>query len=325
MAHVFKRQRWPLSIATAWVLTRNKKFVESCVRRHELKDLSIGPVKAEAYRWRWDTPIKGKQLGRRPVMLFPTVEAAAERLLGELTPTSEGLFERLEVLAHFPKLVDPPSPALLASVWRGSDPRSQERVTFSHAAWWIASERGTRIIVLDDHALWKPAFDGLSAAIVDGKVTILSVDSQAALQLRRELFRGILVNYPSEALRSPWRRGHDLFVDCDLLDSDQYFLRDQDRPTWLGLQVSSVDFLKTFDVRRAGAVGRPSSFSLIADELDRRIAALRPGEFLGRTADEVETSLSRWVADTHPTRPQCKAKTIRNRLREKILPRIARK
>jgi hypothetical protein len=116
-----------------------------------------------------------------------------------------------------------------------------------------------------------------------------------------------------------------LFVDCDLLDSDQYFLRDRKEPNWPGLQVSSVDFLKTFDVRRAGAVGRPSSFSLIADELDRRIAALRPGEFLGRTADEVETSLSRWVADTHPTRPQCKAKTIRNRLREKILPRIARK
>jgi hypothetical protein len=326
VARVFENQRWPLSIASAWVLSRNKEFVASCVRPNEPEDLGVGPVRTEAYNWRWDVPINGKQLGRRPVMLFPTVEAAAERLQRELTPTSTGLFERAEVLARFPQLAtgDCPSPSAWDSVWKGIDPRSQERLTFSHAGWWIASEQGARIFPLDDHASWKPALDELLAAVVDDTAAIFSVDSQGAQRLSGKLFCGVLVDYPAYALRFPWRRGHDLFVECDLLnlEGDQYFSRGAREPAWRGLQVA--DLLKMYGRRRTGSVGRPTSMDLIEKQLDDRISALHPGEYLSSSVVGAATSLSEWLARTHPNEPPCTAKTIRNRLREKILPHISR-
>jgi hypothetical protein len=266
MARVFENRRWPLSIASAWVLSRNKEFVESCVRRHEPEDLGLGPVKTQAQEWRRNTGIvqygATMWFGRRPVMLFPTVEAAAERLQHELAPTSEGLFERAEVLARFPKLAvgDCPSPSQWASVWRGSSPHDHRRITFSHAAWWIASEQGTRIIALDDRAAWKPAFDALLPRIVDREFVIYSTDPPPARPLSADLFDGIPIDYPAQALDQfagfPYRLGPVSFIGCDLLEGDRYFTRGQDEPTHRGLQVSSTDLLKMF-----GAYSEPRPFT----------------------------------------------------------------
>jgi hypothetical protein len=189
-----------------------------------------------------NTPIKGKSLGRRPLMLFPTVAAAAERVRLELNQHRWD-FPRDEVLARFPKLAvgDLPTPSQWASVWRAYDPRNQRRVPFSHAAWWIASEQGTRIFALDDHAAWAPAFDASLVTIADGEVAIFSIDPGPARPLQVDLFDGISVNYPAYDW---YRPGLHSFIECDLLEGDRYFTCGQDEPIHRGLQVSSTDLLK---------------------------------------------------------------------------------
>jgi hypothetical protein len=261
---IFGMQRWPLSIAAAWVLTRNENFVEGCSRSgygvEELCRPGLGAVKTETYDWRNDRPIEGSRLGRRPVMLFPTVEEAATRLRCELND-HQWDFPRDEVLARFPNR-DADQSVLLASVWRGSDPRRQSRLTFSHAAWWIASEQGTRIFALDDRIEWKPAFDALLAGIVEGEVAVSAVDPPPARPLSASLFDSIPVDYPAQALDqflgSPYRPGQSSFVRCELLSSegDDYFTSGKIEPAWRGLQVRSNDLLQML-----GTYSKPKPFT----------------------------------------------------------------
>jgi hypothetical protein len=79
---------------------------------------------------------------------------------------------------------------------------------------------------------------------------------------------------------------------------------------------------------RSGFPGRPSSSQLVDGELDRRIAALTAGKFLGPDIKTVTTSLSTWLKVTHPDEPQATAKSIGNRLGRQIrqhVPMPARK
>jgi hypothetical protein len=154
-------------------------------------------------------------------------------------------------------------------VWRGNNPHDHGRVTFSHAAWWIASEQGTRIFALDDHAVWKPAFDALLAAIVDSKIVAFSVYRSPSQRLSADLFDNMLVDYPAHALDQFRWPGDSSFIRTDLLNSegDQYFLRSQDEPTHRGLQVSSTDLLKMFAERRAGPADRLDQFESRLDQI----------------------------------------------------------
>jgi hypothetical protein len=289
---VFGMQIWPWSIATAWALTRNDQFVEGCLRsgygEGELCRPSLGAIQTEAYDWRWNTGIVQYRetmcFGRRPLMLFPTVATAANRVRLELDQHRWD-FPKDDVLARFPKLAigDRLSPLLWASVWRGSDPRSQERVTFSHAAWWIASEQGTRVFALDDRDSWRPAFDALLTVIEDGEVALFTVDSRRARRLPADLLGSFDVNYPAMALNqfagSPYRPGDSSFIETDLLNSegDQYFLQGQREPAGRGLQVSSTDLLKMFAERRAGFAGSPASGDPFGSELDQVAAKMLEG------------------------------------------------
>jgi hypothetical protein len=154
---IFGLERWALSIATAWVLTRNEEFVadwlSSC--------FSSGTYAAV---WRFDMPVPGARLKRHPVMLFPTAESAAQRLHEEI-PHDKWDFSKDEVLALFPKIDDPNRSTVLASVWRGQNPDEHEWLPLSHAAWWLVSEGGSKVCVLDDAAIWKRAFETLTKTI----------------------------------------------------------------------------------------------------------------------------------------------------------------
>ena len=73
---------------------------------------------------------------------------------------------------------------------------------------------------------------------------------------------------------------------------------------------------------RTGAAGRPTPIQLVEAELDRLIASLGHGEFLGKSIVDVAQSLSRWLNDNHPAAPRLTPKSISNNLRNKIRPYV---
>jgi hypothetical protein len=244
---IFQMRWWPSPIATAWVLTRNERFIDRVGERYRN---GLGPIAAEAQNWRHDVKVNGVSLGRHPVMLFPTVESAAARLHAELPEQQRG-FPKDRVLAKFPKLDDQDYDRVLGSLWRGQNPNDQKRVGLSHAAWWLASKRNTQAFRLDDSAAWRSAFDQILSAIVDGRVGVFATKPPPVQPIPADKFDGMPVEYPARAsehrlVGSPYKCGGDAFIKCDF-NSDQYFAVGQREPVWSGLQVNSDDLLKLTD------------------------------------------------------------------------------
>jgi hypothetical protein len=82
---------------------------------------------------------------------------------------------------------------------------------------------------------------------------------------------------------------------------------------------------------KSGAAGQPTSKHLIEGELDRRIAALKPGEFLGRDIKDVGEKLSKWLEEDYPRAhpdsprpPPYSTKAVQNNteLTSKIRPHV---
>jgi hypothetical protein len=104
---------WSENVAVGWVLTRNLHFARACARSDE-----PFVVHGEAYDCRRASAFRDAEIesivaaggdaaflmtgARRPVMLFPSVEAARDRLLRGVKPTGSKTFLRSAVLAQFP-------------------------------------------------------------------------------------------------------------------------------------------------------------------------------------------------------------------------------
>jgi hypothetical protein len=258
---VFGQQTWSTAIATAWVLSRNRQFTEACSRSNFPDDYVI---EGEAEEWKRASTRPRDQSGRKPVMLFPSVTAACQNLVGTLgtkpdksaAPDVNDIkwveyvkslkFHRAAVLESFPDLDDRDRERLLASVWRGDDPHKHARIPFSHAAWWIASDHGTRPVTLDDVVTWRAGFERILEQVAKG-LTILALDPPPARAISPSEFDSVPIEYPCAALaRSPYRGGRDSHIACtiDSERGDRYFEKGNSVAKWLRLMVQSAELLK---------------------------------------------------------------------------------
>jgi hypothetical protein len=123
------------------------------------------------------------------------------------------------------------------------------------------------------------------------------------------------------------------FHSGQLLENDLWLLAERDAVTsslvppfnvcWIFVRRHDLDrFISEIGTAlqptRSGLPGRPTSIQLIDEELDRRIAALKAGQFLGPDTKKVSASLSDWRKEHHPREPAATGKTIANNLRAKI-------
>src|SRR5262249_28672317 len=227
--------RWSQRIAAAWVLTRNKHFVSACAQPCTTIDCgvpSLARVQDEASDWRYDMN------GRGPVMLFPSAALAARHLRGELSHDRWD-FSKDEVLARFPELEDIEHERVVASVWRGADPHDVEFVSLSHAAWWLASDRGNRAIVLDDVRVWQPAFKEVIS------LPVSATEPPQYCEIAAKEFLGVPFIYPCGAwhhrmVPDPAHVEGALIV-CDLERGDCYY--SDGGMKYRGLMVRSSDLI----------------------------------------------------------------------------------
>ena len=132
-------------------------------------------------------------------------------------------------------------------------------IPFSHAAWWIASEAGTRTIVLDDPATWQSAFSKLLKPIVAAVVRVYRTDPLPVDLIEARQFDGVEVDYPCKARHGfggpPFTPGRDTFLACAFeRPGDRYFTAEKGRePKWQGLMVSSEDLLSIWSPPRWGS------------------------------------------------------------------------
>jgi hypothetical protein len=242
---IFDLQRWHSSIAAVWVLTRNKKFVQACARGH---GTDANTVRLEADEWKRVSFLSAEdnQARRGPVMLFPSVVAAWERLQREFGPASWD-YPRSEVVERFPALDTLDRDRLMRSIWRADDPEKAPALPLSHAAWWLATKGGTEPIVLDDWKVWKPAFERLRRHLTGAQILILDQNGNG---VSPRAFAQVGFDYPCRALpRSPFLAGRHTHIACALtreesVHGDQFFEAGSDAARWQNLTLLSAHFIE---------------------------------------------------------------------------------
>ena len=290
---------WPFGVAAGWVLSRNERFAVEC---HQETNPPIAAVRNAAYQWRWDIKVDGCSLGRRPIMLFPSEEIAAEQLQAEVDAArircEDNAYSAVNIRSRFPQIDYPDRVRVAASMWQGQDPNKCRRISLSHAAWWIASTQGTTPFALDDRAAWASAFTPLLQSIVDKDVQVFGVVAQPPVQkVPADSFDGVPVEYPARASEgsggSPYQHGYHAFVAADLLaHGDRYYARGKREAIWRGLQLSTVDLLKCFRKNISGSgPGAPviydwdEGFQFMIKELTQRGDPLKENATPGWKSD----------------------------------------
>jgi len=240
---IFDLERWHPSIAAVWVLTRNRKFVQACARGY---GTDAHTVQLEADEWRRVSFLSAinNQAGLGPVMLFPSVSAAWERLQCEFGSTPD--YARSELIDRFPALDSLDRDRLMQSLWRADDPEKFPALPLSHAAWWLATKGGTEPIILDDWQVWKAAFEKLRRYLTAAQILIMGKDAKG---VSPRAFAVVGFDYPCRALpRSPFVAGRHTYLACALtpdqsVHGDQFFETGATVPRWQNLTLLSAHFI----------------------------------------------------------------------------------
>ena len=243
MIQIFDLPRWHATTAIAWVLSRNDGFTQACARKGLAGDARKVQLDAEVWRRAAFLRPEYNSAARGPIMLFPSAEAAWQRLQGELGSGDEH-YSRVDVIARFPALTCPDRRHLMASLWHANDPASGASIPLSHGAWWVASKGGTQPVVLDDWKGWKSTFELLRRHLITSQIPI--VDGQGRV-IPPRTFAVVTYDYPCSALSpSPFVPGRHTYVACRLeaADGDQFFESGNSEPTWSGLRLSSAEFIR---------------------------------------------------------------------------------
>jgi hypothetical protein len=198
------------------------------------------------------------------------------------------------------------------------------------AAHWIASEGGTRFVSLADHGKWEKALSELLIAVPSENIETVGTRDGVRELVPAHQFTGIGA-YLAFGPTAPT----DLSTATEpylLMRPHQYervlpqgtgdTLEAPGSTLWTRLMVRSQDvaqlwpFGETLRVgaRDSGAPGRPTSMHLVELELERRITN---AETEPRVTHEAE-ALVRWLQETHPSAPQLKPKSIRNKIGERF-------
>ncbi|MGP0089124.1 MAG: hypothetical protein ACLPKB_04080 [Xanthobacteraceae bacterium] len=242
---LFELDRWHPVIATAWILSRNKSFTQACARTYG----DANTVQVEANEWKRVSflSVADNQASRGPVMLFPSIFAAWERLQVELGPACPD-YIRSEVVNRFPALDSADRARLMQSLWRADDPHRCAALPLSHAAWWLATQGGTKLVVLDDWKVWRPAFEKLRRHLASGQILILDKDRN---DVSPRAFAVVGFDYPCRALLcSPFVAGRHTYIACALTphesaQGDQFFEAGSDAPRWQNLALLSSHFIQS--------------------------------------------------------------------------------
>jgi hypothetical protein len=264
---VFHLDRWPSNVAIAWVLTRNRKFVEAACA------LGRGPYAIE-------TEVEEQRRRGRPVMLFPSIQAAHRAIKSEFGSSAD--YPSAEVLAKFPSISESVGGD---SVWRGLIPRDRRghRIPLAHALWWIASRFGTKLFALDNRIKWKAAWKRLQAQILSDRVSLIAEEPPPARPIPHQAFGAVPISCPCGASSSyglrfyyPYR---DTYINLSLetVSGDQYFEQDSKEAKLFRLMVQSQQLLRAFEqtFSRSNRSNEGAVDQFVADYIDTELKANR--------------------------------------------------
>jgi hypothetical protein len=302
-ASIFEAEWWPAPVATAWVLSRDRRFTEACTNIHGDTKEWLDDMQAQAEIWRLlPEPLSDPTDYTYPIMLFPSSEDAWFALCRETTWGVAGIQGRIrvksgnlspwsqelsptDVLVRFPRLEDSDRALVMSSVWSGNNPREHNRIPLSHAAWWIGSKGGISPFALDNSTVWDQAFEALIDHVLQRRISIFADHPPPARRLPSEPFADIPFEYPlarSRYDRSPHK--DQPHIACSLQDldpgTDRYFVEGNIEPKWRRLSIPSSELIKQLPTTSGKTFA--SSMSL-TEQRDREIASrlktgARPGQ-----------------------------------------------
>jgi len=263
-AKTFRQRRWPLYYALAWVLTRDLYYCERAEASDfhpylDKEDQNLADVDKA-----WD--ILHQSLVRDEVPAFRRcvdvlADTASEPGIApgnfasldwsDLTKDDGDHSPAIVVSATAMVYFFPPDGPVVAftsdHIGPPIRPGGPGFMTLSNAAYWIATEGGTKLILARDISVWKDAFAELFRRIQSGDVRIVGRRHGASLSERIDAasFVDVVVDYPYVDTPIPIMFGGAPYIKCygvaDQHHSDELYGSDRHVPEWTHLRAQCSD------------------------------------------------------------------------------------
>lgn len=190
----FEQERWPLHFALAWVLTRDRVVAERAKPTdfHPCLDTNRQDSVGRAWRMLYASLANGR---------IPAFGASPEDFASldwaDLAAGEGIVVSSSEMIAVFPIEGDPVE-FTSDQIGQPIPPDGPGYITLSEAAYWIATEAGTKRVAARDTAVWQGVFDKLLPRMQSGDVRVVGRKRGAATAevIAPASFVGLRVDYP---------------------------------------------------------------------------------------------------------------------------------